>query len=102
MFIVLRIISLILIVLALMLLGADCVTSLENGNGAITVRSLEAVWAIADRASIDGFKALANNNLPAMVTGWIFALLAAPGWAVTGVIGVVLAFLFGRRAGGPE
>ena len=47
MFVVLRLISLILVVAALMLLGADAVTSLENG-GKITVRSLDQVWALFD------------------------------------------------------
>ena len=101
MFIVLRVISLILVVLALMLLGADAVTSLEN-NGDITVRSLETVWGIADASGLEWFKAFVNNNLPGFLAGWIFSALSAAGWAVTGVVGVVLAFLFGRRAGGPE
>ena len=101
MFIVLRIVSLVLVVLALMLLGADAVSSLES-NGDIKVRALEEVWAMASPSGAAWFKAFVFNNLPGMVSGWIFAALGAPGWAVTGVIGVVLAFLFGRRAGGPE
>ncbi len=44
--VVMRLVSLILIVTALMLLGADAVTSLENG-GDITVRS----WAPSGRCS---------------------------------------------------
>jgi hypothetical protein len=31
----------------------------------------------------------------------VYTSLALPGWAVTGVIGVILAFVFGRRMG-PE
>jgi hypothetical protein len=99
MFIVFRIISLVLIVVALMLLGADAVTSLEN-NGGITVRSLETVWGILDKGSLASFKSFASNNFPGFLASWIFALLGSPGWAVTGVIGVFLAFIFGRRAGG--
>ena len=41
--VLMRLISLILIVAALMLLGADAVTSLEKG-GEITVRSLGLIW----------------------------------------------------------
>ncbi len=41
-----RLVSLILIVIALMLLGADAVTSLGKG-GEITVRSLDTVWGPA-------------------------------------------------------
>ena len=48
MFVILRLVSLILIVAALMLLGADAVTSLENG-GEIIVRSLDQVWALFDK-----------------------------------------------------
>jgi len=97
MFVVMRIISLVLVVAGLMLLGADAVTSLEN-NGDITVRSLETVWGIVDKGGVEWFKAFAHNNLPGMLAGWVFSALGFPGWAVTGVIGVVLAFLFGRRA----
>ena len=49
MFVVLRLISLILVVSALMLLGADAVSSLENG-GKIIVRSLDQVWALFDKS----------------------------------------------------
>ena len=42
--VLMRLISLVLIVTALMLLGADAVTSLEKG-GELTVRSLGTVWA---------------------------------------------------------
>ena len=96
--VVLRLISLILIVAALMLLGADAVTSLEKG-GEITVRSLDQVWALLDKGGPQAFHAWLEHSLPAPVPGWIAALLALPGWAVTGVIGVILAFLFGRRSG---
>ena len=97
--VVLRLISLVLVVAALMLLGADAVTSLEKG-GEITVRSLDQVWALFDKAGPIAFKAWLGHTLPAPVPGWFSAALALPGWAVTGVIGVILAFLFGRRAHG--
>ena len=49
--VVMRLISLILIVTALMLLGADAVTSLERG-GDLTVRSLGTIWGFRyDRAA---------------------------------------------------
>lgn len=94
-----RLVSLILIVVALMLLGADAVSSLERG-GQLTVRSLDTVWAIVNPASLQAFKSWVQNHLPAMAQG-IYSFLSSPGWGVTGVFGVILAFLFGRRLG-PE
>ena len=98
MYVVLRLISLILIVSALMLLGADAVTTLEKG-GEITVRSLNDVLALFDKSGVAGFKATLDHALPAPLPNWIEAVLALPGWGLTGVIGVILAFLFGRRGG---
>ena len=61
------------------------------------MRSIEQVWAIFDKSGVDAFKAWAGKSFPA-----IYSVLALPGWAVTGVLGVILAFLFGRRAGPHE
>jgi hypothetical protein len=94
--VVVRFVSLVLIVVALMLLGADMITSLEN-HGRIAVRSLEQVWALVSRSGLAGFKAWLAQALPSPVPAWIGAVLGLPAWAFTGVVGVVLAFLFGRR-----
>ena len=94
---VLRFVSLILLVIALMLLAADAITSLARG-GQITVRSIEQVWKFLGPASMAGFKAWLANSLPSPVPGWFYAVLALPAWAPSGVLGVVLAFLFGRHA----
>jgi hypothetical protein len=96
MFVVLRLISLILVVSALMLLGADAVTSLENG-GKITVRSLNQVWALFDNHGNPAFHAWCAAHLLPVVNGAINAITGLPGWAATGVPGIILAFLFGRR-----
>ena len=53
MFVLMRLVSLVLIVAALMLLGADAVTSLEKG-GEITVRSLDAGLALVRQARQPG------------------------------------------------
>ena len=98
MFVLFRIISLVLIVLALMLLGADAVTSLEN-HGQIMVRSLDEIFGLLDQHAMDGFKTWVQHSLPGPVPHWIFSTLALPGWSVPGVIGVILAFLFGRKLG---
>ncbi len=101
MYAALRLVSLVLIVLALMLLGADVLTSLEKG-GEITVRSIEQVWAMIGKSGLDGFKAWAAHSLPGFLAGWIYALIRLPGWAVFGVLGVILAFIFGRRVADVE
>jgi hypothetical protein len=93
---VLRFISLVLLVVALILLAADAVTSLAKG-GQITVRSIDQVWTYLGAGSIAGFKAWLAHNLPSPLPGWFYSVLALPAWALTGVLGVVLAFLFGRH-----
>jgi hypothetical protein len=98
MFGVVRILSLILILLALILLGADAVTSLER-HGHIVVRSLDVILAFLDRPVLDAFKGWVLHTLPAPAPHWVFSTLALPGWSVPGVIGVILAFLFGKRSG---
>src|SRR5438270_10688134 len=93
----LRFVSLILIVIALMLLGADMVTSLEHG-GRIAVRSIEHVWRFLGPGSIAVVKSWVEHSLPAPLPDWFYSVLALPAWALTGVLGVVIAFVFGRRA----
>jgi hypothetical protein len=97
--VLMRLISLVLIVIALMLLGADAVSSLERG-GELVVRSLGTVWGILNQHSLDGFKSWVQNHAPSLAQG-VYSFLALPGWAATGVLGVILAFVFGRRLG-PE
>ena len=94
---VLRFVSLILLIIALMLLGADTVTSFGRG-GQIAVHSIDQVWTRLGAASIYGFKTWLAHNLPTPLPAWFYSVLALPAWALSGVLGVVLAFLFGRHA----
>jgi hypothetical protein len=94
-----RLLSLILIVAALMLLGADAVTSLEKG-GDVTVRSLGTVWGLFNQGALDGFKNWIQHHA-AFAARFVYSALGLPGWGVTGVLGVILAFAFGRKLG-PE
>lgn len=90
-----RLFSLFLVVIALMLLGADAVTSLEH-QGQITVRSFDTLWGLFDAASLAAFKGWAEHTLPGFLAGTIESALAIPAWTI-GIIGVVLAFVFGRK-----
>jgi hypothetical protein len=91
-----RFISLILIAIGLMLLGADVVTSLEKGH--VVVRSLEQVWVSVNQHSLDAFKAWLDHTLPPGFAGGVKSFLNVYSWATFGVLGVILAFLFGRRS----
>jgi hypothetical protein len=97
--VLMRLFSLLLIVTALMLLGADAVTSLEKG-GEITVRSLGTVWGLLNQGALDAFKNWMQNHA-AFAAQAVYSALALPGWSITGVLGVILAFIFGRKLG-PE
>jgi len=94
---ILRFVSLVLIVVALILLGADAVTSLAR-SGQIAVHSIDQVWTYLGSASIAHFKAWLAHTLPSPLPAWFYSVLALPAWAFTGVLGVVLAFVFGRHA----
>ena len=97
--VVMRLVSLILIVAALLFLGADAVTSLERG-GELTVRSLDTIWGMVNAASLQASKSWVQNHAAFMAQG-VYSSLAMPAWAITGVVGVILAFVFSRRHG-PE
>ena len=93
-----RFLSLILIVLGLMLLGADVIATLEKG-GEITVRSLDQVWMMIAPGSDIAFRAWVEHTVPAPGPRWIETVMGFWSWAVIGLPGVILAFLFGRRSG---
>lgn len=91
-----RFIALVLIVLGLMLLGADVVTMLESG-GEPRIRTLENVWALFSASGAESFKAWLPDILPAPVPEGFATFLGLPAFAVFGVIGVVLAVIFRER-----
>lgn len=97
MYVAFRFISLVLIVIGLMLLGADLISTLEHG-GQVVIRSLDHVWTAINPASIDGMKVWLDHHAPAFAAHGVDSFLATPGWAVFGVLGVILAFVFGRRS----
>ncbi len=93
----LRFFSLTLVVIALVLLSADLISTLERGGG-ITIHSLDHVWGAIAPHGLDRFKAWLEHRVSAPGPRWVYSFMALPGWAVFGVPGVVLAFIFGGRA----
>jgi hypothetical protein len=91
-----RFIALVLIVLGLMLLGADVVSLLENRNEPHT-RSLQDIWALFSATGVESFKAWIAEILPAPLPDGIKAILGFPAFAVLGATGVILAVLFRER-----
>ena len=96
MYVVMRLLSLVLIVSAVVMMGGDVITTLEKG-GDLAVRSADELWAVLNKHSADVFKASIDRSLPAFLSHGIESALALPAWAITGVPGVILAFVFGRR-----
>ncbi|HEY1837614.1 MAG: hypothetical protein WBQ17_10710 [Rhizomicrobium sp.] len=89
-----RFISLILIAIGLMLLGADVITSLEKGH--VTVRSLDQVWSDITAQGLLEFKAWLDHHLSVGLANGVKSFLNVYSWAPFGVVGVILAFLVGR------
>ena len=91
-----RFFALVLIVLGLMLLGADVVTMLES-RGEPHLRSLEDVWTLFSDSGVAAFKAWLPDILPAPAPEGIRTFLAWPAFAVLGLTGVIMAVLFRER-----
>lgn len=91
-----RFVSLIFIVIAIGLLGADLVTSLEK-HGLIVVRSVAEVWSLIDKNGPAGTIAWAQQSLPNPLTRLLAMLLNTWSWVVVGIPGIVLVYLFDRR-----
>ena len=91
-----RFIALILIVLGLMLLGADVVTLLERGTEP-HMRSLAEVWSLFSATGPASFQAWVATISPGPVADSVAGALALPAFAVLGVKGVLLAILFRER-----
>jgi hypothetical protein len=93
---VVNLFSLVLVIMALMLMGGDIITSLEH-QGTITVRSIAEVWDLFEAGGAEAFKAWNAAHLPGFLAQAIAFVLGFWSWAVVGVLGVVLAFVFGRK-----
>jgi len=89
--IIFRFLGLILMISALMLLGADGITTLEM-DGVVTTRSLDEIIALLGASPRDWLE----TTLPGVVSGALSAPFALPGWMSTGVLGVLFALMGGR------
>jgi hypothetical protein len=87
--------SLLLIVLALMLIGADIVSSLEM-PGVVMVRSFDKILMLFGT----DLKPWVQTSIPPALVSPGLSVLAAPGWAVIGVLGVVFSLLGQMGRGG--
>lgn len=82
-----RVLAWVFVAVAIALLGADGVTSLETGEP--VMRSTEFVLGLI---GIDG-AALAKNS-PGGISQAIGTIMGLPLWGVIGVIGVVMTLIF--------
>jgi len=91
--VIFRIVGLVLIVVALMLLGADVVSTLEKG-GETVIRSLDQILLLL---GVDANAWAQRQSSPAL-SGAFSMILSWPGWAVLGFPGALL----GMIASGPR
>ena len=87
-----RVLGVLFVAHALMLLGADEISTIENG-GVRTIRSLAAILRLYRS---DPTPLLAS--LPDALSGALQAVLSLPGWGVLLLVGGLLA-LFARERG---
>lgn len=89
-----RLLALGLIVIALVLLGVDAISSLQHG--AITLHSLGQLMDAASPARASHIRDWAADVLPRPLVALVRGLLASWSWALFGVAGVLIAFVCGR------
>lgn len=82
-----------LIVLALMLLGADLVSTLEK-NGEVVIRSLDQILLLLGGDP----KPWLHEQLSPTLANASLTVLSWPGWAVLGIPGII----FGMLSAGPH
>jgi hypothetical protein len=83
----LRVLSFLLIVHALMLIGADEISTIEAG-GVRTIRSLDHILTIYQLDPKPW-----EASLPAMLQGLVGRVMSFPAWAVLASLGALIGFL---------
>ena len=87
-----RFFGVLLIIVSLMLLGADVVSALEHSDAMIP-RSLNQILVLFGFDAMEWFA----QNLPLQFAHFCITVVSWPGWAVIGVPGVVLGLLTAGR-----
>jgi hypothetical protein len=85
---IIRWLSVVLIVISLMLLGADVVNTLEK-HGELVIRSLEMIIMIFGYDA----KSAIQGNIPPQLANVLLSIIAWPGWLTIGGLGVLLALI---------
>jgi cytochrome bd-type quinol oxidase subunit 2 len=98
---VFRFIAVVLIVLGLMMLGADLVTMLERG-GEPHIRTIGDVWALFSATGYETFSLWVSTGLPKPVADGVTTVLGLQAFAAFLVLGVVMAVLFRQSADAHE
>ena len=97
--VVFRFIGLVLIVGALMALGYDAVTSLSSPDGALSMTSLDQLWAMWHSASLESFKSWLTGTLGQSGSDIVMMVLSWPAWIVLGALGILITLLSRPRGG---
>jgi hypothetical protein len=84
---IIRWLSLVLIVIAVMLLGADLVSTLEKH--ALFIRSVEQILMLFGADA----KLAVQSNFPSLIANVYTTLIGWPGWAMFGLLGVIFALI---------
>lgn len=89
-----RVIAQLLIAASLMLLGADAVVSLEGGEIRMrTISELSQLLTIGDLTAM----LQQSYNMSDGPKDLLLTLVGAPAWAVLGLLGMVMAWIFADR-----
>ena len=67
-------------------------------SGHVVVRSLAQFWTTVDAPSLAAFKVWLEHTLPMWLANGAEGFLNVYSWAPFGVLGVILAFAFGRHS----
>jgi len=92
-----RVISLVLIAAALMLLGADALTTLDaQAVEPGSFRTLTQALNLVSAGLADSLVTWSDNSL-GFASSAVGPIMGAPAWIPIGVLGLILAFLFRIR-----